>query len=397
MAETKLAVLVAPSQDKLREELGLIDPNKLSMNLEDDPKLLALADSYVEQLVSVSPEDFKKQAAGRDAVENMGMSLVQESARRSELLREPIRALTKPGVGSGDVANVLVQLKLEVEKHDPNKWDFGPGWFSRLVGRAPVLGDKIKEYFTQFEEARTVIDAIARSLKNGRDELKRDCVILREDQIAMREVTLKLQKVIKLAMLIDKRLEAKLSTVAQGDEKRIFIEQELLFPIRQRVNGLQTQLGFSQIGVLAYETIVRTNLELVRGIDLTLNTTVSGLTVATVLSLALAHQKNQLDKVLAVNKATAKLLVETTEKLKTQGVEVQKMASSPMIAVEVMKTAFANIQSAFDEISRFRKEALPNMAKNILELDDVTDQMEKLTQDMERGNRTIPSLELKVD
>lgn len=395
--------LEVPDSQKLKNELGLVDPDQLQVELEDDPKLVALADKYAEELMNVKAEDFKAQARSREAVENMGLQVMHASARKSEMLREPIKRLAQIDrkVQSGDavidVAKVLTDLKIQVETHDPNKFDFEGGWLSRMLGQTPVLGDRIKAYFIQFEEARTVIDDIARSLRLGRGQLKRDCDILREDQLEMRDLTLKLQKLVKLGMMMDKRFEAKLGTLAKDDSQRMFIEQELLFPIRQSIQHLQTQLGVNQMGVIAYETIIRTNHELIRGIDLAQTSTISGLTVATTLALALAHQQTQLDKLIAVNQATAELLKRTAARLRKQGVEIQKVASTEMIPVEVMKTVFADITGALDDIQRFKSEALPKMAQSIRDLDHLTTQAEKTIQDMERGNRARPSLDIDLE
>jgi len=393
MAQQVLLTPTAPEQlrtatdQEIAQELGLVKPDDLKVSLQDDPQLVALAEKYASDLMNINPEDYAKQAAGRDAVEQMGLPVQEEVARRSAMLKEPIRTLVKRGGDDANVANSLIQLKLEVEKHDPNEFDFEPGWFARLVGRTPVLGDKIKEYFTQWEEAETLIDAVARSLRMGRDQLHRDCGVLRADQIEMRKATLKVQKLIKIGMLMDNSFEQKLGTLSREEQQKKFIEEELVFPLRQRINALQTQLGFAQMGVIGYETIIRTNLELIRGIDLALTTTIMGLRVATVLSLALAHQKDQLDKLMAVNEVTAKLFVETTERLRKQGVDIQKQASGEMIAVEVMKTAFTNLRASLDDLSRFRREALPRMAQSIRDFDLLTTEAEKAIQDMERGTK----------
>lgn len=389
--------LVVPDPLNLQKELGLVDPESLKADEVTDPKLIELADSYTEKLLSVKVEDFETQLASRSAVENMGLSIQHESARRSEMLREPIKALAHQGDDGGNVANDLIRLKIEVERHDPNKWSFEGGWFSRMLGQTPIVGEKVKAYFIQFEEARTVIDDIARSLKIGRDRLRRDSDILRGDQVDMRKLTLKFQKNVKLAMLIDKRIETKIAGLSADDPQKTFLEQQLLFPLRRRINALQTSLGFHQIGVLGYETIIETNIQLIEGINLALDTTITGLTVATVLSLALAHQKDQLNKLLATNQATAKLFVETTERLRKQGVDIQKMASSEMIPVEMMKTAFVNVHAAIDELKRFRSEALPQMAKSIRELDQLTTGAEKAIQDMERGKRVRPAMKIEVE
>lgn len=395
--------LKAVDQSQLKKDLGLVDPKELHVGLEEDPKLVALAEKYATELMSIKAEDFKAQAANREAVDNMGLEVVNASARKSEMLREPIKRLArldrtvKDGDAVVDVAKVLTDLKIQVEEHDPNQWDFEGGWFSRMLGRTPVLGDRVKAYFIQFEEARTVIDDIARSLRTGKGQLARDCEILRADQIEMRELTLKLQKLVKVGMLMDKHFEAKIGTLGESDSQRVFIQKELLFPLRQRVMALQTQLGINQMGVIAYETIVDTNHELIRGIDLALTSTISGLTVATTLTIALAHQQVQLDKLLAVNQATAELIKRTAARLRKQGVEIQKVASGEMIPVEVMKTAFADIRGALEDIQRFRVESLPKMAQSIKDLDQLTTDAEHAIQDMEKGKAARPRINIDLE
>ena len=99
----------------------------------------------------------------------MGQSLQREAARRSAMLQQPIQTLARSGEDGGPVANALVDLKMKVEELDPAKFDFSPGWFSRALGFLPVVGNPIKRYFTQFESAQTVINAIIASLEKGRE------------------------------------------------------------------------------------------------------------------------------------------------------------------------------------------------------------------------------------
>jgi len=56
-----------------------------------------------------------------------------------------------------------------------------------------------------------------------------------------------------------------------------------------------------------------------------------------------------------------------------------------MLDMESLKSAFADINIALDEISRYRREALPTMAGTILELDQLTAESETAIENMERG------------
>ncbi len=139
------------------------------------------------------------------------------------------------------------------------------------------------------------------------------------------------------------------------------IAEELLFLLRQRIQDLQQQL-VNQQGYLTTELVIRNNKELIRGVNCATQVMVNALQVAVTLALALANQKIVLDKLKAVNTTTENLIASTAERLKTQGAEIHKQASSTQLDVEVLKKAFDYIRAALDDISRYRQEAFPKMA-----------------------------------
>jgi len=165
-----------------------------------------------------------------------------------------------------------------------------------------------------------------------------------------------------------------------------------LFPLRQRIQDLQQQLAVNQQGILAIELIIRNNRELVRGVDRAINVTVSALQVAVTVALALANQKLVLDKIESLNKTTSALISGTAARLRTQGVEIHKQASSTMLNMEDLKSAFNDITSAMDDISRYRQEALPQMSIQIQEMDTLTRQGEEAVQRMREGSKVAPKI-----
>ncbi len=384
--------------EEVKGELALTEPTAIHADPEADPELEAKARQLADALTSVDPEHVENHFEAKRAVEEMGRALQTEAAHRSRMLQQPIRQLSDHGGEGGPVAESLVDLKLEVESLDPARFDFSPGWFSRLLGYLPGVGNPIKRYFTKFESSQTVIDAIIKSLENGREQLKRDNITLREDQRMMRELTIKIERQIKLGQLLDQHLEYKLSReVPATDPRHKFIQEELLFPLRQRIMDLQQQLAVNQQGVLATAMVMRNNTELVRGVNRAIDVTVSALQVAVTVALALANQKIVLDKVTAINETTSSLISGTAERLRTQGTAIHTQAASSMLDVDALKSAFADINAAMEEISRFRQEALPQMARTIVEFDELTSKGEEALRKMEAGEQASPSLKLDVD
>ncbi len=397
--QTKALVLADPTT--LQQEMGLTDPNAIAIPEAPDPQMDKQADDFVKVVLSCNPEDPSALDA-RDqniaAVEALGSKTQQEASHRSAMLKEPIRKLAARGEDGGEVANALVNLKMQVEELDPGSYDFKPGWFSRTLGRLPGVGTPLKRFFTRYESAQTVIDAILRSLAEGKKVLQRDNVTLAQDQKAMRQLTFRLQKAIELGMLIDNKFAYVLDReITAEDPRRRFIEDEILFPLRQRLQDLQQQLAVNQQGVLAVEIIIRNNKELVKGVDRGINVTVNALNVAVTVALALANQKIVLDKIESVNLVTNRLIAQTAQQLRTQGAAIHKQASSTQLDMDTLKKAFVDINAALDDISNFRKEALPQMASNILEMDTLTKATEEAIQRMEQGTKVEPTISLDIE
>ena len=393
--------LTVPDTEGIRRELGLLTPEEAKAaggEAARDEALEKTADEFLARVMAWDPNSSEQQDlrdANIAAVEQLGSKTQQDAARRSAMLKAPIKSLAEKSEDGGQVARSLIELNTQVDQLDPGNFDFKPGWFARTLGRLPGFGTPLQEYFTRFQQADTVIDAIIRSLEDGKDQLGRDNTTLVLDQKAMRQLTLRLEKTIRLGQLIDQRLAYALERdIGADDPRRRFVEEELLFPLRQRIVDLQQQLAVNQQGVLAIELIVRNNKELMKGVDRAVNVTVSALTIAVTVALALANQKIVLDKVAAVNKTTSRLIQGTAHQLRTQGVAIQKQATESQLDIEALTKAFADVRQALDDIARFRREALPAMAKNIVKMDTLTEAAEAQIRKMEQGNKAAPALDL---
>lgn len=381
----------APAQ--LKQELTL--PENLTP--AEDAELRAKAEESVKQLLEIDPSDIEEKSSGVAAVETMAADLQKMSGRRSNMLQQTIGTLAKTGEDGGPVANSLVDLQNKVEELDPNKFDFSSNWVRRALGSLPFVGTPIAQYFARYQSAESVISNIVASLEKGRDQLKRDIVTLEDDQKHLHQLAEALRKVIAYAQMVDKVLTEKLDNELTSDDPRTaFIKEEIQFPLRQRIMDLQQQLIVTQQGVLTLEVIKRNNKELIRGVTRALGVTINALQIAVTLALALANQRIVLEKIEAVNKTTDQLIAENAAKLRTQGVEIHKQAASAQLSMEVLKQAFADITAAIDDIARFRQEALPTMAKSILEMDSMTAQAAESIHKMDEAKKVEKHYGLEI-
>lgn len=393
MAEQQEQALHAAHAQSVKQELDLGDLTKVQVDEKEKSELDQKATEYVTKLMDFELSETDKQQATKAAIEGFGLELQKQSANQSAMLKRPLKEISRRGEDGGDVSKGLIDLKVTVEDLDPASFDFEPGFVTRTLGFLPFIGTPLKRYFSKFESAETVINAIISSLEKGRDQLKRDNITLAEDQNRMREIIKRLEQSIKIGQLMDQKISYSLEReLANDPDKKKFVEQEILFPLRQRLMDLQQQLAVNQQGIIAAEIIIRNNKELVRGVNRALNVTVTALEVAVTTALALADQKIVLEKVNALNDTTNSLIAGNAKRLKEQGAEIQKQAASTSIDINVLKTAFVDIKQALDDISTFRSEALPEMAKSIVEMDNLIGEAEKSIKDIDKGNQAQASV-----
>lgn len=369
------------------EEIAPETRPKAAVRTPEDPQLSAMADSFVHQVLAMDEtETAAHRQRQRQAVDGMGMEVQREAAHRSDMLRTPIRKLAHQGDEGGPVAKALVDLRGKMQDLDPNRQKLSTSRWARIFSFLPGVGTSLQRYFQKFETAQEALDAIIHDLESGREMLRRDNLTLSDDQEALRGTLVQLKRQIELGRLIDGRLNDALAKVEQDSSKRAFIEEELLFPLRQRIVDLQQQLAVSQQGVLALEVVIRNNRELIRGVDRAINVTVSALNVAVTVALALANQRLVLDRVEALNTTTSDLIAGTSQALRTQGVEIQTRAASTVLDMGKLEQAFKDVIGAIEEVSRYRREALPRLDEQIDRLDVLAKQGDEALDRLEQGN-----------
>lgn len=345
-------------------------------DLDSEHKALAVskADTFVGELLAKDLSQLDNQQATVKNIEFIGHDAQQTAARKLAMLKHPIGELSRRAEDGGEIVNALLDLKLSVEALDPAKISLSPGWFTRLLGYIPGIGTPIKRYLSKFESAQTTIEAIAKSLENGREQLKRDNTTLQADQKSLWESEKEVEEQLHFAKHVDEKIENACEKHENNSPEQVkFIKEYMLFPVRQRIIDLQQQLAVQQQSIIASEIIIRNNKELIRGVDRALNVTINALSSATTIAMALAHQEKVITKIDQVNTTTSKLLKDTAERLKTQGTQIHKQAASAQLDTASLKAALSDIKAALDDISTFRQEALPQMKNAVQELDSLID------------------------
>ena len=371
-----------PDVEEVKEEVK----EQVEPPAETKKQLATVADSNTDELFNFDLGSLNDRRAIVSSIETFGSDIVTKSTQKNELLNVRLVDLSKMGGENGEVVSGLSKLQMQMKDLDPSAVDFAK------KGPLGKLFNPIRNYFAKFEKADDVIAQTVVSLGKGKDILKRDNTTLEVEQLALRDLTKKLAQQIELGMQMDDAISAAIekAKVENVDEERIkFIEEEVLFPLRQRVMDMQQMQTVNMQGIIAMEIVRRNNRELIRAVERAENVTVSALRIAVTVASALYNQKIVLEKVNAVNEATNKLISSTSKMLKEQGASIQQQAMESNVSVDTLRQAFADTFEALDSVSDYKSKALPQMKNTIAEFRSLAEEGEKRILKMEARNAEL--------
>lgn len=376
MSEFSLAL---PTKEEVAEEIKtLVKPDDaVSEEVRNQ------AEKNVQAIMNLNLDSLEERKNIIGSIENFGLSNMRYSTEKNALLSKSIEELSKMGNEGSVVSKGLATLQEQMRELDPSGIDFTK---RGILGK---LFNPIRAYFAKYQKAQTVIANTIKALDNGKKMLERDNTTLMIEQQTLRDVTKKILSEIDLGTamkeLLDRQIEeAKLR--GEDQYKIDFVTQEVLFPLNQRIMDLQQMVVVNQQAVVSSELVIRTNRELIRGVDRAKMVTVSALRNAVMVASALANQKLVLDAIEGLNTTTANMISATSEMLKTQGAAVQQQAMNAMLPVETLKKSFQDLFEAIESIQTFKEKALPEMSKTIVEFKSLIAEGEAVIHKLEKGS-----------
>jgi uncharacterized protein YaaN involved in tellurite resistance len=368
---TETATLTPPDISLLTppEPVAPVSTEKAStmvpVSPEQHEQLNKKVTEFIDIVISneVNSEAFKEKV---NVIHNMGSGEIRAAASMSNrMLERPAATLNNGGVfdENAPIGKTLVELRNTVEALDPTQQDlFAP---RKLLGFIP-FGNKLHDYFQQYQSAQTHLNKIIEALYNGQDELRKDNAAIETEKANLWDVMGKLEQYVYLGKQIDSTLEARIAEIEmQSPEKARIVKEEMLFYVRQKVQDLLTQLAVSIQGYLALDMVRKNNLELIKGVDRATTTTISALRTAVIVAQALNNQKLVLDQINALNSTTSNMIANTAKMLKQQAGEISQQAANSTIEIDKLKAAFSDIYQTMDMMADYKVKALENMQKTV--------------------------------
>lgn len=366
------------------EEIEKVVKEELQVPQEEKEAIDNTAINKAKDVMDADIDSFETRKEITDVINNFGTDTLTKNRNRNELLEKRLMSYNRVGGEGSAVAKGLEDLTIQMKDLDPSGIDFAKS------GKLGKIFNPVRRYFEKFNTADHEISTIIDSLDKGKKMLEDDNTTLEIEEASMREITKEMQKNMELGMQLDTYLTDAIDQAKRDgeDENKIkFVEDEVLFPLRQRVEDFQQILVVNQQGIIASEIIRKNNRELIRSVDRAKNVSVSALRTAVTIAGALYNQRIVLDKVNAVNKATNDMIESTSKMLREQGVEIQKQATEAALSPDVLQASFAEALGALDDINNYRQQALPMMKDTIDKFAALADEGERKIQELEKSTQ----------
>ena len=397
MNDDVLDVPLTPPDQQLAapHPVGPVPPEKAigKVPIADSEK--AGLDAQVEQVartlveLPVEGPEFKTAV---EALSAMGNKEIVASANVSNaLLDRPARALSAGALGNdSDVSKQMLDLRRTIEKLDPSRQGDLFKAPRKLLGMIP-MGNKVQNYFRGYESSQSHLNAIIEALYRSRDQLMRDNASIEQEKANMWKLMGTLEQYGYLARRVADAVSTQIDGIEATDPERArVLKEDVLFYARQKQQDIATQMAVNIQGYMALDLIKKNNSELQKGIQRATTTTVSALRTAVIVAQAIANQRLVLDEIQALNTTTGNLIAGNAKMLKANATRVYEQATTSSVDVETLKTAFATVTSAMDDIAQFKVKALSSMEQTVNALNGEVDKA-KAYVERERGRLSTTS------
>jgi len=328
-----------------------------------------------KDIISIVLQNYKDYEADSSVITAIGQEEIEELKEISSVLESPVNNLMNEKSSAQHLISTnLLSIKTEADKINPDNFNLNPGFLGRIIEK--ITGSSgLNKYATKYSSVRSVIESISTSLSEGIVLLKSDNFAFNKDKERFRKSADSLKDKIEYLKEISTELDLMIENESDKD-KKAFLINKVAFDLNAHIVDLVVIQSAAQQGLMGLDILIQNNNELIKGVNRTKNVAIPVLSIGFTIATGLANQKRVLDTINSVNKTTSDIMVQNAEMLKTQGVEIQKQASSALLDLNGMKAAIGILIESANEVETFRQEALPKMKETIKEFSALSNSIE---------------------
>jgi len=344
---------------------------------------------FIDSVTSldVHGDEYRRRIADVNGIGEREVIATSEMSNR--LLDRPVGAMTGILEGKAPIARNLVELRHTVEDLNPARYDLAQMTPRKLLGVIP-LGDRLRSYFDRYTKAQSHIQAIIRALTDSRNNLQADNAAIAQEERALWTEMETLRQYAYMARTLDQALERRIDILAASDPARgRTLREDVLFPVRHRLQDILTQLAVAAQGYAALRVVQQNNQEVVRAIQTATTTTTAALRTAVMVAQALTDQRLVVEQLKAVSEVTSSMIESTSELLKTQTADVTAQTTGTGVDLAALQRAWDNVFATLDQIDSYKSTALETMKVTVRELTGQVERSRAYVEHLEQADGAL--------
>jgi uncharacterized protein YaaN involved in tellurite resistance len=313
-----------------------------------------------------------------DQIASVGMQTQQKAGGDLDLLRTRMGGLVGgDGEGaSGRIAKDLTELRVTLSQIDPNKVR-QESLVRRLAYMLPVGKNQmlrtLETIAVRYEPVSKQVVVLESRLRDGRMLLRRDNVELTKLYEQVEAQQLAVQKNRYLGELLLERLEGLLAET-EDPHKRDRI-QNAIFDVSMRVQDLHTMDEVHSQLFVGIEMTRQNNSRLGQAVERSLTLVGSVVMVGLAVQSALVRQWRVLEATKRTREFLGNVLVANAGAIKSHTAEIGDVYTSPVIAMEKIARAHADLLAAIDIAANLRDEGIAVARQNVVELQRLSEEL----------------------
>ena len=308
-----------------------------------------------------------------DNVSALGVVAQRHAGQELDFLRTRVGDMLSEKGTTGQLTKDLVELRMLLGKINPNP--DGPSGIVRLLPFSQSVVKRLEHIAIRYETISRQVQVVERRLAEGQSMLRRDNVELRKLYEEVEEQQLPIERNAFLGeALIDELQKLMARTTDAMKKERI---QTAIFDVAMRVQDLRTMQEVHTQFFVSIEMSRVNNSRLAQAVERTLSLTTSTLTVGLAIQAALSRQKRVLEATQRTRQYLGDLIAANAASIKQHVNEIGDVYRSPVIAIEKLAQAHADLMEALNTAGRLEAEGIQLARTNIEKLKQLTTELSR--------------------
>lgn len=315
-----------------------------------------------------------------DSVTQVGTQVQRNSGAEFDLLRARVADMMTQGGAGAEISSNLIELRTTLNRINPKELS-QPGIIGKVLAVLPFVGAAapalkvLQKIAIRYEPVSRQISMIETKLREGRMMLTKDNVELRQLYEGVEAQQLPIQKNAYLGELLMGELQKLLDKA--DDSIKAERVRNALHDVAMRVQDLRTMEQVYTQFFVSIDMTRQNNNRLGQAVERTLSVATNTLMVGLAIQSALTRQRQIMEATQRTREFIGDLLVANAASIKQHTEEIGDVYNNPVIAMDMITQAHADLMEAMTTADRLRQEGISSAQVNIAKLSQMSAEMKE--------------------